>query len=116
MTRRLCSWAGIAAMTASVLWLMQPVAGGQGRQAPTAQEIAARAQVESVKPTPRAADGHPDLTGYWGDVPGPGLGYVRDGKKLTVIELDAPELDETGQPRAKARMADRSRRPPYKPH
>src|SRR5438034_8298046 len=80
-------------------------------------ERAARIKEAAAKPTPRAADGHPDLTGYWADPPGPGLQYIRsaDGKTVTVVDRDAPELDARAQPRFKERAADKSRRPPYKP-
>ena len=81
------------------------------------EERAARIKEAAAKPTPRAADGHPDLTGYWADPPGPGLQYIRsaDGKTVTVVDRDAPELDARAQPRFKERAADKSRRPPYKP-
>src|SRR5262245_14810827 len=81
------------------------------------EERAARIKEAAAKPTPRAADGHPDLTGYWADPPGPGLQYIRsaDGKTVTVVDRDAPELDARAQPRFKERASDNSRRPPYKP-
>ena len=78
---------------------------------------AAKIRQEAAKPTPRLADGHPDLSGNWSDPPNPGLEVVRsaDGKTVTVLDRDAPEIDARAQPNFKARAADNSRRPPYKP-
>src|SRR5881396_4389767 len=78
---------------------------------------AAKMREEAGKPTPRLADGHPDLSGNWSDPPNAPLEVVRtaDGKTLTVLDRDAPEIDARAQPNFKARAADRSRRPPYKP-
>jgi hypothetical protein len=81
------------------------------------EDRAARIREAAAKPTPHIPDGHPDLTGYWADPPGPGLQYLRstDGKTVVVVDRDAPELDARAQPRFKERAADKSRRPPYKP-
>ena len=78
---------------------------------------AAKMREEAGKPTPRLADGHPDLSGNWSDPPNAPLEVVRtaDGKTLTVLDRDAPEIDARAQPNFKARAADNSRRPPYKP-
>src|SRR5881628_459037 len=78
---------------------------------------AAKIRQEAAKPTPRLADGHPDLSGNWSDPPNPGLEVVRsaDGKTVTVLDRDAPEIDARAQPNFKARAADNSRRPPFKP-
>ena len=78
---------------------------------------AAKMREEAGKPTPRSADGHPDLSGNWSDPPNAPLEVVRsaDGKTLTVLDRDAPEIDARAQPNFKARAADNSRRPPYKP-
>ncbi|OLC31194.1 MAG: hypothetical protein DMG17_09515 [Acidobacteria bacterium] len=96
-----------------LLWAAAPA--GAAQQA--GSDRAARIREEASKPTPRLADGHADLSGNWSDPPAPPLEIVRsaDGKTLTVLDLDAPELDVKGQPGFKARAADRSRRPPYKP-
>ena len=89
---------------------------GGGDRAALVKEAAAR-------PTPRMKDGRPDLSGNWSNPPVPvapanfvNLPLVRsaDGKTLTVLDRDAPELDALDQPRFKARVADQSRRPPYK--
>jgi hypothetical protein len=99
-------------MTASLSWAILPVAAQQG-----GGDRAARIKEEAAKPTPRLPDGHPDLTGNWTDPPNPGLEMVRsaDGKTLTVIDRDAPEIDSRAQANFKARAADKARRPPYKP-
>ena len=78
---------------------------------------AAKMREEAGKPTPRLAEGHPDLSGNWADPPNAPLEVVRsaDGKILTVLDRDAPEIDARAQPNFKARAADNSRRPPYKP-
>ncbi len=78
---------------------------------------AAKMREEAGKPAPRLADGHPDLSGNWSDPPNAPLEVVRsaDGKTLTVLDRDAPEIDARAQPNFKARAADNSRRPPYKP-
>src|SRR6266705_2872608 len=75
----------------------------------------------AAKATPRAADGHPDLTGYWADRIELVFGYnipvtkSADGKTVVYHDADAPELDARAQPRFKARAADSSQRPQYKP-
>jgi hypothetical protein len=105
----------VAAIAACLLWTTQPVAARQG-----GADQAAKIKEAAAKPTPRAADGHPDLTGFWAPdhrtvgfdtvpiVPG------ADGKTVIYAERDAPELDARAQPNFKARAADTSRRPPYK--
>jgi hypothetical protein len=102
-------------MAAGVLWAIVPVAAQQGGA--DRADRAARVKEAAAKPTPRAADGHLDLTGNWANPPGPGLEMVRstDGKTLVVMDRDAPEIDTTAQANFQARAADRSRRPPYKP-
>ena len=113
MKCRVLSLGTVAIMVAALLlWVILPVAAQQG-----GGDRAARLKEAAAKPTPRAADGHPDLTGFWAEPPGAGLAYVRsaDGKTLTVVDRDAPELDARAQPRFKERAADKTRRPPYKP-
>src|SRR3989442_10752865 len=96
-----------------LLWAAAPA--GAAQQA--GSDRAARIREEASKPTPRLADGHPDLSGNWSDPPAPPLEVVRssDGKMVTVLDRDAPEIDARAQPNFKARAADNSRRPPYKP-
>ena len=101
-----------ALLSACLIGTTLPAAAQQN-----AQDRGERIKQAAAKPTPRAADGHADLTGYWADPPGPGLQYLRstDGKTVIVVDRDAPELDARAQPRFKERAADKSRRPPYKP-
>src|SRR5213595_3601093 len=103
----------IIAVAAAALVLMLPAAAQQQAGA----DRAAKIKEEAAKPTPRLADGHPDLSGNWSDPPNAPLEVVRtaDGKTLTVLDRDAPEIDARAQPNFKARAADKSRRPPYKP-
>ena len=106
-------------MLAAVIFLAAlPSTARQG-----GSDRAALAKEAAAKPTPRMKDGHPDLSGNWSNPPVPvapanfvNLPVVRsaDGKTLTVLDRDAPELDALDQPRFKARVADQSRRPPYK--
>src|SRR5437762_13400408 len=72
---------------------------------------AAKMREEAGKPTPRLADGHPDLSGNWSDPPNAPLEVVRtaDGKTLTVLDRDAPEIDARAQPNFKARALPTSR-------
>src|SRR5256712_12352093 len=102
----------IAALLVCRIGTALPAAGQQNPE-----ERPARIKEAAAKPTPRAADGHPDLTGYWADPPGLGLQYIRsaDGKTVTVVDRDAPELDARAQPRFKERAANKTTRPPYKP-
>jgi len=95
--------------------LLLATPGGSAQQ--EGSDRAARIREEASKPAPRLADGHTDLSGNWSDPPAPPLEIVRsaDSKTLTVLDLDAPELDVKGQPGFMARAADRSRRPPNKP-
>lgn len=106
----------IVTVAAVSLWGILPVAAQQG-----GADQAARIKEEAAKPTPRLSDGHPDLTGFWSPdrmklsffaVP---VQVSPDGKTVIYAERDAPELDARAQPNFKARAADRSRRPPYKP-
>jgi hypothetical protein len=71
-----------AALIAAVILIVFPDAaagqGGKGKQAAPAASPA--------KPTPRTADGHPDLSGYWknqpGTTPGGNIGKDLPGFKL----------------------------------
>ena len=105
-------------LAAGVFLAALPSAAQQG-----GSDRAALVKEAAAKPTPRMADEHPDLSGNWSDPlpPQAPANYVNlptvrsaDGKTLTVLDRDAPELDALDQPRFKARAADQSRRPPYK--
>jgi hypothetical protein len=70
-----------AIIAASLFTVSLGTAAGQsanGKQAPSAPA--------QSKPTPRAADGHPDLTGYWKTQPGQGPGG-NIGKDLPDFKL-----------------------------
>jgi hypothetical protein len=83
-----------------------------------------QAAIDEAKkvPTPMTADGHPDLTGYWGGAGGFG-GPLRgpsqvsaDGKTVTV-QLATPDVEtklEAGQT-ARREQAEAANMPPYKP-
>jgi hypothetical protein len=96
---------------ALLLWAAPPAVAQQADQ-----DRAARITQAEAAPTPRAADGPPDLTGYWAK-PRNELPIVRseDGKTLIAVDRDAPELDARAQPRFKARAAARASKSPYKP-
>ena len=102
-------------IAAIVVWISPAIAQQGGAN------FAATLKEAAVQPTPRTPDGHPDLTGYWApDRRFVGFDTVpiersADGKKVVYAERDAPELDARAQPNFKARAADTSRRPPYKP-
>jgi hypothetical protein len=97
------------------------------RAAAAMAAMAAKAQAvvkeAASKPTPRAADGHPDLSGYW-VIPGAvdlaaaagAPGISKDGKILKSSLADLSEQDEIrGDIAAKKRIEDPSLRPAYKP-
>jgi hypothetical protein len=93
-----------------------------------AQDPKARAEVEAqmkkaaAEPTPMAADGHPDLSGYW-QVPGGGSWLPKiqvdekGSKEISVFPagFDVKTMNELDRTHAAARLADKSQRPEYKP-
>ena len=115
MNCRFVKWGKIVAAAAVLAGVVLPAAAQQGG------ERAARIKEEAARPAPRLPDGHPDLTGYWADRIETGFGYnipvtkSTDGKTVVYHDADAPELDARAQPRFKARAADSSLRPKYKP-
>src|SRR5438093_10525029 len=116
MKRRICAYA-VLSVAAILAYTTQPAAAQQrGR----AEARAAIMKEAAAKPTPRASDGHADLTGFWQtpqieqeDAVRPY--YSDDGKTLHLAGQDVPKQDEGAQAGFKARAADLSRRPPYKP-
>ena len=116
-------------LAATIVWWISAQAGGQqvpGSGPPPANRFglseAAIKEAES-QPTPRASDGHPDLTGFWNDG-SPDLGTIlapnpiavsQDGK-VTQLGFGAERaLCERGVENFKRRTADPSLRPAYKP-
>jgi hypothetical protein len=90
------------------------VSFGAPRQGRT--DRAATIKEAASKPTPHATDGHPDLSGYWGEPQRTvDVKVSADGKTRIAEDRDAPELDDRAQSGFKARAADNARRPPYKP-
>jgi hypothetical protein len=107
MNRRFWLYAGVPAC--GVLCLIATSAMAQVERATVSHGAAAEAQIEAAaaKPTPRAADGHPDLTGYW-DFPQPGVTeHLKDG--VIYASPFIPGANAPGQ------MAGDSNPPPYKP-
>jgi hypothetical protein len=128
MKNNFLAWTILAVSVTCFTCLRVPAAAQQvpqGIRDPFAPEDpairAARIKEAASRPTPRTPEGRPDLTGYWAqDRTTFGFDAVPiikspDGKTLIYAEPEAPELDARAQPRFKARVADRSRRPPYKP-
>lgn len=119
MTRPLHGFLTAAAIAAALAWTAHPAAqGGSG---------AAGAQSASSAPTPRTADGHPDLTGMWGANGVAGLldpkvdekgnvslpigDFARDGK-LTNFERDSGIMQraEPNKPIYKPELWDKVQR------
>jgi len=117
-------------MTRSRFWCCSIAAAGLAAFCFVAKPAAAQfggpnqAAIEEAKkaPTPMTADGHPDLTGFWGNAGGFG-GPLRgpsdvsaDGKTVTV-QLATPDVEtklEAGQT-ARRQQAEMANMPPYKP-
>ena len=68
----------IIAVAAAALVLMLPAAAQQQAGA----DRAAKIKEEAAKPTPRLADGHPDLSGLWTRAQGDGRGRGRQPVSL----------------------------------
>jgi hypothetical protein len=91
------------------------------RAAADQASAAARIQQAAAQPTPKSPDGHPDLTGYWaiqgagGDAassPRPSLDRTGNRAVANITEDDEIRGDAE---RPKARWANKSLRPAYKP-
>lgn len=128
MKRAVCTCLFVAialAWTATAVHAQQDLDVGAQQALRAAEEAAkieaqwaARMKAEAAKPTPRFADGRPDLNGNWGDQPrrvALRIERSADGKTTIVHDLDAPDLDVPTQEGFRQRAADRARRPPYKP-
>jgi hypothetical protein len=108
-----CVW------TVFVAWLcLAPVhAGAQRRGGPPDSRLAEA----SAKPTPRASDGHPDLSGVWGG------GFAddeaakpKDGDSVRVLfpvraDPNSKKIFDEMDRAAKERQAAEPNKPPYKP-
>ena len=115
------SMMGIGAVVAAMpaMLLAQGVATEiQKRMAAEMQKKIAAAE---ALPTPKAPDGHPDLSGYWGaydldalivQIPKRKIDYTGKQPVTGGGESDELKADATGP---KARWADKSLRPVYKP-
>ena len=82
--------------------------------------MAAKIQAAAAQPTPRTPDGHPDLAGYWAPpaIGDGGFGPQRNldltGKQAVTFITEDDEIN--GDSLApKARWANKSLRPAYKP-
>ena len=95
-------------------------------QTPDAREAAARAtaakiQQASAQPTPRTSDGHPDLAGYWDPANGGNEGVFGPQRSLDLtgkqpVSFISEDDEINGDAVApKARWANKSLRPVYKP-
>src|SRR5690349_1543484 len=108
MLARLMTTVKITSIAAGLLGAGLCVSAQQPNAAETAvqrfqraqAELAAKAKEAEAKPTPRAADGHPDMTGFWSPPGGPETGFLNtetkvsaDGKTFIYGDRDAPELD-----------------------
>jgi hypothetical protein len=103
-----------AVMVVSCMAPMRVV--GQSRSTPALVEAAIKAAV--AKPTPRAADGHPDLNGYW-NFPEFDVSAHRDSQGNFYI--DVPPAKGGSLPKLDASLSEQLRHqvdpnpPPYKP-
>ena len=101
MRHRLIHGSMMMTLAAGIFLAALPSTARQG-----GSDRAALVKEAAAKPTPRMKDGHPDLSGNWSNPPVPvapanfvNLPVVRsaDGKTLTVLDRDAPELDAARQ-------------------
>lgn len=102
------------------------VGAGFSRLGPTpllAAQNQAAASAAPAAPTPRTADGRPDLNGVWGGGGGQGApNFVQQGDRLVVVfQLDGADPFEKGEyfreldRRGSERKATAPNKPPYKP-
>lgn len=92
-----------------ILFVLAVRASAQVDRATVSHGAAAAAEIKAAadKPTPRASDGHPDLTGYW-DFPQPSASeHVKDG-----VIYASPFIPGGNAP---GQMQGDPNPPPYKP-
>jgi len=79
--------------------------------------IEARIRAAAALPTPRTADDHPDLTGWWGAQGSNVQGNVADDGKVRKIEIVVPggDFSQYEQVNAARRRLNQTNKPPYKP-
>jgi len=110
MTRHFAVAVLALALFASTAFAQRGRAGGAGDNANAAA---------AAKPTPRAADGHPDLTGVWGGAAEP-VKALAPGESTRILfpvrtgPDDKRIFDEMDRA-AKERQAAEPNKPPYKP-
>lgn len=103
------SWQRGAIAACGIVCLVAAGAGAQVERATVSHGAQAEAEIKAAaaKPTPRASDGHPDLTGYW-DFPQPSVSeHTKDG-----VTYASPFLPGS---RAVGQMVGDPNPPPYKP-
>ena len=86
---------------------------------PSPQQIEQMKQAATL-PTPKTADAHPDLNGYWGFNPLAAAANILGSGKVTLdgkVSVVAPEKEEqrTNIEGVARRLADTAARPVYKP-
>ena len=119
MTSRFVSYVAVLALVSAMATL--PVAAQFAGPPPTPEEEAAA----KAAPTPRTANGHPDLTGFWGTVVVPGSGDTKvsaDGKTIE-LQIQTPKTIIAQREAGRGRGGEGGRggrgaaasRPEYKP-
>jgi hypothetical protein len=119
----------MAATVLALLWIAEPAAAqkSEGSDALTQRAeidraVAAAIPAAAKKPTPRGADGHPVLAGYWA-APWTGsdtyaVKVSADGKTRTLDEIPIVALNDLAVKNGEARAANADKDPlraPYKP-
>jgi hypothetical protein len=129
MKYRLAGFTAIAGVAACAFWWVSTLAGapqtqGKGGALPNRFSGIPEGVLKeaAAKPTPRAPDGHPDLTGFWDDG-SPDVGAIlapnpttvsKDGKVTELGFASERALCDRAVGNLKRRAADPSLRPSYK--
>jgi len=104
-----CSSVSLSAAAMLAVFCTVPTLAQQG-----GSDRATRAKVAAEKPTPRMADGHPNLMGFWADRPLERK-VTSDGKRVIYQEPTIQQRDEETQGAFKIRIYNEALRPKYKP-